>query len=96
MNKCLIQALSEHASTSEESINILSVAIYRNQALYHELRESHNLCDFGATLPCGLINRQSPTTLRPLKKNIYRSLIKGKIRVREERRIRGFDSVAGV
>jgi len=50
----MTQALSENASAFEGSINILSVAVYRNQVLNHELREPHSLCDISATFPCGL------------------------------------------
>jgi len=54
----MTQALSEYASVSGESINILSVTVYRNQALYSSnilYGIVHvNTC---ATLPCG-INRK--------------------------------------
>ncbi len=51
----MTQALSEYASASGESINILSVAVYRNQALYSSNNGivHVNTC---ATLPCS-INR---------------------------------------
>ncbi len=42
----MTQTLSERASVSGESINILSVAVYRNQVHVN----------IGATLPCGINN----------------------------------------
>jgi len=53
----MTQTLSERASVSGESINILSVAVYRNQALYSP-SSLYGIVHVNtyATLPCGINN----------------------------------------